>query len=62
MTVNKYTVLKVVWSIAIFSLLLWITVQNNLSQKMINLGFSIITDNQEIINKNILNKCKGIDI
>ena len=62
MTVNKYTVLKVVWSIAIFSLLLWITVQNNLSQKMINLGFSIITDNQEIINNNILNKCKGIDI
>ena len=59
---TKWIVLKIVWNIAIFGLLVWITVQNNLSHKMINLGFSIVTDNQEIINNNILNKCKSLDI
>ena len=49
----KWYVLKIVWNITIFTLLVWITVQNNLSHKMINLGFSIITNNQETINNSL---------
>lgn len=49
----KWRVLKVVWNIAIFTILLWITIQNNLSHKMINLGFNIVTNNQETINNSL---------
>ena len=63
---TKWIVLKIVWNIAIFTILLWITIQNNLSHKMINLGFNIVTNNQETINNSLSqhNKysCKEIKI
>ena len=63
---KKWIILKIVWNIAIFTLLVWITVQNNLSHKILNLGFYLVTDNQKIIENKLIqhnkDSCKEIKL
>mgnify|MGYP001570113172 FL=1 len=63
---KKWVVLKVVWNIALMTILVWISLIASQNLKLLNLGFGIVTDNQGIIEQKIMKhdsvSCKKINL
>ena len=63
---KKWIVLKVVWNIALMTILVWISLIASQNLKLLNLGFGIVTDNQGIIEQKIMQhdsvSCKKINL
>ncbi len=63
---QKWFILKVVWNTAVMVLLIWLSVLLNQNTNLLNFGFGMVTENQGVINNNILQhqetSCKKINI